>query len=116
MTTRKPASALSYEDLESERVVFDGKAKDAITLYPQNMNVAIILGMAGMGIEETEVMLIADPNVERNIHKIEIEGAFGRAEFKIENQPLPENKKTSYLAAISILGTLERINRNFRIG
>ncbi|WP_342388821.1 aspartate dehydrogenase [Salinicoccus bachuensis] len=116
LTTRKPAAALSYENLESERVVFEGRAKDAITLYPQNMNVAIILGMAGMGIEETEVMLIADPNIEKNIHQIEVEGAFGRAEFKIENQPLPENPKTSYLAAISILGTLERLNRNFRIG
>ena len=116
LTTRKPAAALSYEDLQSERVVFDGRAKEAITLYPQNMNVAIILGMAGMGIEETEVLLIADPNVDRNIHHIEVEGAFGRAEFKVENQPLPDNPKTSYLAAISILGTLERMNRHFRIG
>jgi aspartate dehydrogenase len=97
-------------------VVFDGRAKEAITLYPQNMNVAIILGMAGMGIEETEVLLIADPNVDRNIHHIEVEGAFGRAEFKVENQPLPDNPKTSYLAAISILGTLERMNRHFKIG
>ncbi|MFB9859987.1 aspartate dehydrogenase [Salinicoccus siamensis] len=116
LTTRKPAASLSYEVVESEKVVFEGKAADAITHFPKNMNVSVILGMAGMGIEETEVTLIADPDVDRNIHQIEIEGTFGRAEFKIENLALPENPKTSHLAAISILGTLERLNRHFRIG
>lgn len=116
LTTRKPAAALTYETMEAEKAVFEGKAVDAIRHFPKNMNVAIILAMAGIGMERTHVILIADPSTDRNTHHIEVEGAFGKASFTIENEPLPENQSTSYLAAISILGTLERMNRNFIIG
>ncbi|GAB3064223.1 aspartate dehydrogenase [Salinicoccus sesuvii] len=116
LTTRKPAVALTYETVASEKAVFEGKAIDAIKHFPKNMNVAIILAMAGIGMERTHVTLIADPSTDRNTHQIEVKGAFGRASFTIENEPLPENHNTSYLAAISILGTLERMNRNFVIG
>ncbi|MCG1008476.1 aspartate dehydrogenase [Salinicoccus sp. ID82-1] len=116
LTSRKPAASLTYETTEAEKAVFEGKAIDAIKHFPKNMNVAVILAMAGIGMERTQVLLIADPRTDRNTHHIEVKGAFGKASFTIENNPLPENPKTSYLAAISILGTLERINRNFVIG
>ncbi|MFC3419953.1 aspartate dehydrogenase [Salinicoccus hispanicus] len=116
LTTRKPAAALTYERIEAEKAVFEGKAADAIQHFPKNMNVAVILAMAGIGMERTQVILIADPRTDKNTHHIEVKGVFGKASFTIENDPLPENQNTSYLAAISILGTLERMNRNFIIG
>lgn len=116
LTTRKPASSLIDENISEEMIVFKGKAKDAIDKYPKNMNVSIILSLAGLGIDKTEVILIADPHADKNTHSINVSGQFGEAEITIENNPLPENPKTSHLAALSIYATLERMTGNFKIG
>lgn len=116
LTTRKPASSLIEEEIKKEKVIFEGKAVDAIKQFPKNMNVSIILSLAGIGIEKTTIRLVADPHIEKNVHIVEITGDFGEATFTITNNPLPENPKTSYLAAMSILGTLKRINGTIKIG
>lgn len=116
LETRKPASSLIDEEISTETVVFEGKAIDAIEKYPKNMNVSIILAFAGVGMKETDVTIIADPDIDRNIHNVKVAGDFGEAEFTFKNNALPENPKTSYLAALSICGTLERIYKNVKIG
>lgn len=116
LTTRKPASSLIAEDVAEAKVVFEGTAAEAIERFPKNMNVSIVLALAGMGLEKTTVALIADPHIDKNIHSVEIIGEFGEATITIKNNPLPENPKTSYLAAMSIIGTLKRIGRKLRIG
>ena len=116
LTTRKPASSLIQEPIDEVKVVFEGKAVDAIKQFPKNMNVAIVLALAGIGMQKTKVCLMADPNIEKNVHHVEIAGDFGEATFTITNNPLPENPKTSYLAAMSILGTLKRLDGKFKIG
>lgn len=116
LTTRKPAHSLTDEQLENEKVIFEGKASDAIKLFPKNINVSIVLSLAGLGTDQTSVRLIADPMINKNIHQVDISGDFGEATFKIKNNPLPSNQKTSFLAAISILGTLERLDQTIKIG
>lgn len=116
LITRKPAHSLTDEKITEEKTVFAGKAFEAIDKFPKNMNVSIILSLAGLGIDRTNVRLIADPDADRNIHQIKLSGDFGEAELTIKNEPLPENPKTSALAALSILGTLERIQSNIKYG
>ncbi|WP_085993283.1 aspartate dehydrogenase [Oceanobacillus senegalensis] len=116
LTTRKPASSLIEEELDEEKVVFEGKAVDAIKEFPKNMNVSIILSLVGLGIEKTTVCLVADPHINKNAHQVDILGDFGEATISITNNPLPENPKTSYLAAMSILGTLVRMRGRLIIG
>lgn len=115
LTTRKPAHSLIEEEIDEEMIVFEGSAVEGIKKFPKNVNVAIILSLAGIGVEKTKIRLVADPYIERNIHQIEIIGDFGEANFTVTNHPLPENPKTSYLAALSILGTLKRIHSRIRI-
>ncbi len=116
LTTRKPSKSLIEEDIDEARVIFEGKAVDAIKRFPKNMNVSIVLSLAGIGIEKTSVCLVADPHIDKNVHHVVIKGDFGEATLTVTNNPLPENPKTSYLAAMSILGTLKRIDRKLRIG
>lgn len=116
LTTRKPAHSLINEVGDAAVTVFEGKAADAILKFPKNINVSIILSLAGIGMEATNVTIIADPHMNKNQHHIDIQGDFGEAAVTIINNPLPENPKTSYLAAMSVLGTLKRIGANFRIG
>lgn len=116
ITTRKPPQALPGAPLDQESVLFEGSAAEAIKLFPQNINVSIILSLVGLGAEKTKVKIIADPKVDKNNHCIEAKGSFGNLTLQVENDPMPNNPKTSYLAALSILSTLKNNNEVIRVG
>ena len=115
LTTTKPPRALQgspgFRDWEAGNlaqaaVVFEGPALEAVRLFPANVNVAATLSLAGLGPEQTVVRIVADPAAEGNTHEIEAVGAFGVMRFTLENQPHPDNARTSYLAVLAALETL----------
>ncbi|WP_134702458.1 aspartate dehydrogenase [Ammoniphilus sp. YIM 78166] len=116
ITTRKPPKALSQDTMDAESIIFEGSAREAIQLFPQNINVSIILSLAGLGPERTSVKIIADPKVDKNTHSIEAKGTFGKLTLNVENDPMPNNPKTSYLAALSVLSTLKNRDEMIRVG
>lgn len=116
LTTRKPSHTLQgAENIATEKVVFEGRAKEAIDLYPRNMNVAIAISLAGIGPDKTTVRLVADPHVEKNIHTITAHGDFGRFSIEVSNEAMPQNPKTSYLAALSVLSSVKEQSRRIKI-
>jgi aspartate dehydrogenase len=92
---------------------FKGNARAAAQQFPQNANVAATIALGGMGFEATEVVLIADPGAVGNEHWFGVEGPFGTAEVRIAGNSMPDNPKTSWLAALSlaraILNTRARV-------
>ncbi len=86
LTTTKPAHSLVDRSLTQAEIIFEGSAREAIAQFPKNMNVAIVLSLAGIGLDETKVKLIADPNFQQNVHQIQLNGAFGSAETKLINR------------------------------
>lgn len=94
---------LDLDGLSEATVHFSGSARNAALEYPKNANVAASVALAGIGFDDTLVELIADPDVERNIHEIAAEGDFGRYEFRIEGRSLPGNPRSSALTAMSVV-------------
>ena len=116
ITTRKPPQALPGAPANQEQVMFEGSAAEAIELFPKNINVSIILSLAGLGPAQTSVKIISDPTVRKNSHSIQATGSFGTLSLTVENDPMPNNPKTSYLAALSVLSILKNKDAVIKVG
>jgi aspartate dehydrogenase len=127
LTTRKPPQSfegapfveknhIDLSSLKKPLVLYEGSAKEAVKLFPQNVNVSATLSLAGIGPEKTKVRIITDPATKVISHEIHVKGDFGEFETKTINRPFPTNPKTSFIAALSAIATLKKINENIIIG
>jgi len=101
-------SKIDLNAIDSPTTIFEGSAKEAVKLFPANINVAALLSLSGIGSDKTNVKIVADPNTDKNTHHIEAVGKFGRMTFTIENIPDANNPKTSRLAILSAIETLRK--------
>ena len=126
MITRKPPGGLAgapYLDrhgislvgLAAPKRVFTGNARDAARGFPANVNVAAALALAGIGPERTTIEIWADPGIDRNIHRIEVEADAARLSMQIENVP-SENPKTGRLTPLSVVAALRKLSSPLAVG
>ena len=126
LTTRKHPNAFKGVDyvmkkfnlanIKKDKVLFSGSAALAVKYFPQNVNVAAVLGLAGIGMQKTQVKIIASPSVKKNIHEVIIESEAAKIFTRTENILHPENPKTSFLAVLSAMATLKQILQPIKIG
>ncbi|MEA2640964.1 MAG: aspartate dehydrogenase [Chloroflexota bacterium] len=111
ITTRKPPAALQT-DTERDAylagakdgpvLLYEGPTREAVRLFPANVNVAAAVSIAGVGFDRTSIRIFADPAVTRNTHEVVARGWFGELRFTIQNVPT-ENPKTGRITALSVL-------------
>src|SRR3954464_4104127 len=89
--------------LDQPFTLFQGRAIDGVPHFPQNVNIAAVLSLAGIGAERTLLKVVADPSLKVNTHTIRVEGNSGRITLVMENVPSLENPKTSWLACYSAI-------------
>ena len=128
LTTRKPPAGLAQAPfikdkginlsrITKETVVFEGPVEKAVKLFPQNINVASTLALAGrVSKGKLLIRIITAPHFTQNSHEIEMTGAFGRMVSRTENVVCPDNPKSSYLAVLSGIQTIKEFCTKQRIG
>ena len=126
MKTRKPVRGLvgarylvengiEIEGITEPKCIFRGSPREAAVGFDANLNVAVALSLAGIGPDRTQLEVWADPSVDRNIHRIEVEA--DSASFSMEIQNIPtENPKTGRITALSVLATLRKMGSPLRVG
>jgi aspartate dehydrogenase len=126
LVTRKPIAGLigapllvekglDISNLQEPMCLFRGNAQAARRGFPANVNVAVALSLAGIGVERTQVEVWADPTVTRNTHSIRVEADSASFSMTIENVP-SENPKTGRIAALSLIACLRKAYAPLRVG
>ena len=126
MVTRKPVKGLlgapfltqndiSIEDIKEPIRIFSGTPREAAVGFPANLNVAVALGLAGVGVDKTTLDIWADPALDRNIHTVEVVSDSASFTMTIANIP-SENPKTGRITALSVLAYLRKMNAPLRVG
>src|SRR5207245_6731854 len=110
------ALGVDLDRLQSAHTLFEGPAREGVPHFPQNVNIAAVLSLAGIGWERTRLKVIADPALKLNTHTIRVSGRSGHITVVLENVPAPENPKTSWLACYSAVAALKFLQSKIRFG
>ena len=125
MTVRKDPSAWYGTEAESlcdlaslaePSVIYRGPVREGARRYPQNVNISAAVALAGIGLDRTELTIVADPTIRTHVIEIEAEGAFGRFFFTEDVEPTPDNPKTGQLVAMALVKTIRQLAAPVVIG
>jgi aspartate dehydrogenase len=89
-------------------LLFEGSAREAARLYPSNLNVAATLALAGIGMDNTQVRVMADPFISGNQHHIHVQSDHGTMSVQFANEPSRLNPKSSRIVAKSIVAAVQQ--------
>jgi aspartate dehydrogenase len=118
VTVRKDPSAwkgtvaetlCDLDALTEPLVLFDGPVREGARLYPQNVNISAAAAIAGIGLDRTRVMIVADPTITTHIVELEARGAFGHFTFKEDVAVSEENRKTGKLVTMAMVKSVRQL-------
>ena len=127
LTTRKPTTGfrdnpyfrqrgIDLTKIKKETTLFHGRVDEAVKVFPQNINVAATLALAGRCKRKLVIRIMTSPQYKTNSHEIEMTGDFGRISTRTDNVVCPDNPRTSYLAVLSGIQTLKQFCTGILIG
>lgn len=127
MVTRKPPKGLAKAPFVIEQgidldglgepiMLFQGPVSEAAAKFPANVNIAVALGLAGIGPDKTHYEIWADPTITRNTHVIKVDADTVAFEMTIANVPSEDNPATGKLVPLSVIETLRGLVIPFKVG
>ncbi len=103
------ANGIDPAAIDRPTLIFSGPTREAIKGFPANVNVAVALSLAGIGVDRTVCEIWADPVETANVHTIEVETGGTSVSMTIRGRPDPKNPRTSQMTALSAVDALRRL-------
>jgi aspartate dehydrogenase len=97
---------IDLDGLESARCIFHGSARSAARAYPRNANLAAAVAFAGLGLDRTEVELIADPYALENTARVQAYTTNAKLDVTLAGTGFSSNPKSSQITAMSAIAAL----------
>jgi aspartate dehydrogenase len=97
------------EKIDKLTVLYDGPTRGICPLYPKNVNSHATLALAGIGMDRTRSVLVADPTLEESIIEIEAVGDGNRIHIVRSN---PIKGVSGKLTLLSVLESLKKIKES----
>jgi aspartate dehydrogenase len=125
VTVRKDPSAwkgtaaqdlVDLDSLTRPHVVFDGPVREGARIYPQNVNISAAVALAGIGLDRTRVVIVADPTITTHVVEVEAIGTFGRFTFMEDVAVSAENRKTGRIVAMALVKTVRQLASTLVVG
>jgi aspartate dehydrogenase len=125
VTVRKDAASwrgtVAEESQDLDRlaapvVLYDGPVREGARRYPQNVNIAAAVAFAGIGLDRTRLIIIADPAITTHQVEIAARGTFGSLRFAEDVIPSVENPKTGRLVAMALVKTVRQLRSTLVVG
>jgi aspartate dehydrogenase len=111
-----PAEDVAARATDEPICFYEGRAREAARLFPQNINVVAALSLAGIGFDRTNIKMYADPLVKHNTFELVARGEFGEIKLELKNKPYPENPKTGHLVVMSVIKSIRRWQERVIVG
>ncbi|MBW1972168.1 MAG: DUF108 domain-containing protein [Deltaproteobacteria bacterium] len=100
------ASNIDPLTIKEKRVIYDGPVRGVCSQFPRNVNSHATLALAGIGMDKTRSVLIADPSLDESIIEIMAKSGGTMIEIKRRN---PIKGVTGKLTLLSVFSTLLRV-------
>jgi aspartate dehydrogenase len=100
---------VDLDALREPRVMFAGPVREGARLYPQNVNISAAAALAGLGLDRTRVVIVADPTITTHVVELDTGGAFGRFSFREDVAISEENRKTGKLVAMAMAKSVRQL-------
>lgn len=103
-----PAAALAdLAAIDRRTVFFRGSVREVARRLPNNLNTSVGVALAGLGLDRTEVELVADPALRETAHELEVTAAPGNAALSLGGrQVAPDGDPVDYttFSLVRLLG------------
>jgi aspartate dehydrogenase len=102
------AAPARLESIRERTVILRGSVRALAQRFPDNLNTAVGVALAGLGLDRTEAELIADPAISETAHELEIHAAPGKAILSLGGRTvMPDGDPVDY-TTFSIMRLLRR--------
>lgn len=92
----------------SADLFFRGSVRDAARQFPRNLNVSVGVALAGLGLDQTEVELHADPEITQAVFEVAIEAGPGPVMLRVRSRDAPAGHDPADYTTFSVLRLLRR--------
>jgi aspartate dehydrogenase len=103
-------------ELSEATVLYEGSAREAASLYPQNANIACMLALTASTLDSTTVQLVADPLSDSNQVQVRFQGEAGSMRIDVQAAQSVDSPRTSAIVPLAVIKALRNLTSTTFVG